>query len=99
DRVLSEALQTQLLEVEDDLGHVLLHVRDRRELMSDAVDLDRRHRGAPKRRKQHAAQRVAKRCAKPRVERLDVELAVVRARLELADLGGHCYLRINSQLG
>ena len=99
DGVLGEALQAQVLEVEDHLGHVLLDVRDRRELVGDAVDLDRRHRGAPQRRQQHAAKRVAERGPKPRVQGLDVELPVVRARLELADLWGHSHLGVNCQLG
>ena len=34
------------LEVEDDVGHVLLDALDRRELVRDALDPDRGHRGA-----------------------------------------------------
>src|ERR1700730_13018090 len=46
---------------------------------------------APQRGEQHAAKRVAERGPKTRVQRFDVELAVVRARLELANLrcNGH----------
>src|SRR5205807_9241486 len=90
---------TELLQVEDDLGHIFLDVRDRAELMRDAVDLDRGHRRAPQRREQHTAQRVAQGGTKARVQGLDVELAIVRARLELADLRGHCHLCVNRQLG
>jgi hypothetical protein len=35
-----EALEAQLLDVEDDLGDVLLDARDRRELLVDVTDLD-----------------------------------------------------------
>jgi len=46
-RVLGEALKVELLEVEDDLGHVLFDVRDRGELVRHAIDLDRRDGGSP----------------------------------------------------
>ena len=40
DRVGREALQAELLDVQDDLGDVFLDARDRRELLVDVADLD-----------------------------------------------------------
>ena len=44
DRVGREALEAELLDVQDDLGDVLLDPRDRGELLIDVPDLDGRHR-------------------------------------------------------
>ena len=68
-------LERDLLQVEDDVGRVLDHARDRRELVQHAVDLDRGDRRALDRGEQHAAQRVADRRAEPALERLRVEAA------------------------
>src|SRR3712207_5727925 len=65
------------LEVEDDVGHVLLDALDRRELVRDALDPDARHRRPGQRREQHAAQRVAERVAEAAIEGLDRERAAV----------------------
>ena len=65
----------ELLEVEDDVGDVLAHARQRRELVRDALDLDGRHGRALERRQQHTPQRVAERVAEAAVERLDREAA------------------------
>src|SRR5258708_36352742 len=81
--VLGEALEAELLQVEDDLGDVLFDVRDSGELMRDTVDLDRRDRRAPQGREQHTTKRVSECGAESWVQRLHVELAVVRAVLEL----------------
>ena len=62
--------ERDLLDVEDDVGHVLAHAGDRRELVQHAVDLHRGDRGALERRQQHAAQRVAERHAEAALERL-----------------------------
>ena len=42
DGVAGEALEPQLLDVQDDLGDVFLDARDRRELLVDVADLDAR---------------------------------------------------------
>src|SRR5215471_12601399 len=97
DRVLREALEAELLEVEDDLGHVFLDMRHRGELVRHALDLDRRDRRAPQRAEQHPAQRVAERGAEPGLEWLDLELAVPIVPLDLADLGGHGQPGVNRQ--
>ena len=76
-----------LLEVQDDVGDVLLDAVDRRELVGDALDADARDRRAGQRRQQHAPQRVAERVTEAAVKRLDGEGPAVVLDL----LGG--YLR------
>ena len=66
-----------VLEVQDDVGDVLLHPGDGRELVGDALDADALDRGASERRQQHAAQAVAERVAEALVEGLDREGAAV----------------------
>ena len=66
-------LERDLLQVEDDVGRILDHARDRRELVQHAVDLDRGDRRALDRGQQHAPQRVADGRAEPALERLRVE--------------------------
>ena len=73
--VVDVHLERNLLQVEDDVGRVLDHARDRRELVQHAVDLDRRDRRALDRGQQHAPQRVADRRAEAALERLRVEPA------------------------
>ena len=68
-------LQRNLLQVEDDVGRVLDHAGNRRELVEHAVDLDRGDRRAFNRREQHAPQRVADGGAEAPLERLRVEPA------------------------
>ena len=63
DRVRREALEAELLDVQDDLGDVFLDARDRRELLVDVADLDARDRGAVERRQHHPAEGVAERHA------------------------------------
>ena len=65
------------LEVEDDVGDVLLDAPDRRELVRDALDPHAGDRRAGQRGEQHTAQRVAERVAEAPVERLDRERAAV----------------------
>ena len=55
------ALDEDLLEGEDDLGHVLLHAGQRAELVRGALDADGRNREALDGGKQHAAEGVADR--------------------------------------
>src|SRR4029079_10141664 len=73
------------LEVEHDVGHVLLDALDRGELVGDALDPHAGHRGAGERGQQHPAQRVAERVAEAAVKRLDDE----RAAVLLHALGGY----------
>jgi hypothetical protein len=61
------------LEVEDDLGDVLLDPRNGLELVEDSVDADRRDGGTRDAREQGAAEGVAERVAEARLERLDDE--------------------------
>ncbi len=75
----------QVLEVEDDVGDVLTHARERGELVRDALDLDGGHGGALERREQHAAQRVAERVAEAAIERLDHEDAAILVDLLVDD--------------
>ena len=63
----------ELLEVEDDLGDVLGHTGDRRELVQDAVDLDRRDGRTRDRRQQRATQGVAEGVAEAGLQGLDDE--------------------------
>ena len=88
--VVDVQLQRNLLQVEDDVGRVLDHAGNRRELVQHAVDLHRGDRRAFDRGQQHAPQRVADRRAEAALERLRVEPAEpVRQRLalELQPLG------------
>ena len=88
--VVDVQLQRNLLQVEDDVGRVLDHARNRRELVEHAVDLDRGDRRAFNRGEQHAPQRVADRRAEAALERLRVEAAEPvgeRLALELEPLG------------
>ena len=62
-----------VLEVEDDVGDVLLDPRDGRELVSDALDAHALDCRAAERREENAAQAVAERVAEPLVEGLDHE--------------------------
>ena len=76
----------QLLEVQDDVGDVLGHLGDRRELVQHAIDADRRDGGAGDGRQQGPAQRVADGVAESGLERLDGELRAVRRDHVLRDL-------------
>src|SRR3989440_7578146 len=90
----------QVLQVEDDVGHVLAHARKRGELVRDPLDLHRGDRGALERREEDAAKRVAERVAEAAVERLDHEDAAVLVdllvddlrNLELHQAGANCHL-------
>ena len=77
----------ELLQVQDDVGDVLGHLRDRRELVQHAVDPDRRDGRAGDRRQQRAPQRVAERVAESRLQRLDGELRAGRREDLFRDLG------------
>jgi hypothetical protein len=57
------------LDVQDNVGDVLAHARDRGELMQHAVDLDGGDGGTLERGEQHATQRIAERHAEAALER------------------------------
>jgi hypothetical protein len=87
-----------LLEVEDDVGDVLLDPFDGRELVGHALDPHALDRGAAKRGQQHAAEAVAEGVAEALVEGLDDEGPAVVRNVLLADLrdleigqGGHVH--------
>ena len=63
-------LDGDILDVEHDVGHVLAHTRDRRELVQHAVDMDRLHRSALQRGQENAPERIAQRHAEAALERL-----------------------------
>jgi hypothetical protein len=75
-RAVAEQLQPHLLQIENDLGDVLDHARQRRELVQHALDAHRRDRRALQRRQQHPPQRVAERGAEAALERVEREPAI-----------------------
>src|SRR5438034_1238758 len=75
------------LEVQDDVGHVLLDAGDRRELVRDPLDAHAGDRGARERGQQHPPQRVAEGVAEAAVERFDREVATVLLRGLAGDPG------------
>src|SRR5262249_62153347 len=60
-------------EIENDVGRVLDHAGNRRELVQHAFDLDRGDRGALDRGEAHAPERVADRRAEAALERLRIK--------------------------
>ena len=69
-RLVGVQLDGDLLQVQDDVGRVLDHSRNRRELVEHVVDLDAGDRGALYRGQEHPAQRVADRGPETALERL-----------------------------
>ena len=86
DRVGREALEAELLDVQDDLGDVFLDAGDRRELLVDVADLDARDRGALERRQEDAPQRVAEGDAVAGLEGPGLVLGVRAGFLDRLDL-------------
>jgi hypothetical protein len=88
-------LERNLLEVEDDVGRVLDHAADRRELVLDALYLDGGDGRALNRREERAAQGVTDGRAEAALERLSREPAVtLRQRLALdGEAAGHLKAR------
>src|SRR5215207_3080739 len=85
-----------ILQVEDQVGDVLLQPRNCRELVGHALDADAGDRCAPEGREQHAAEAVAERVAEALVEGLDGEGPLVVVGILARDLrdleiwqGGH----------
>ena len=73
DRLVVLGADAQLLDVHDQLDHVLLDTGDRGELVQHAVDLDAGDGRARDRAEQRTPQRVAERVAEARLQRLDGE--------------------------
>ena len=73
DRLVVLGADDQFLDVQDEVGDVLLHAGNRGELVQHAVDADRRDGRARDRRQQRATQRVAERVAEAGLERLEDE--------------------------
>ena len=69
-RAIALHLDGDVLDVEHDVGHVLAHAGDRRELVQHAVDVHRLHGRALQRGKKNAPQRVPERYAKAAFKRL-----------------------------
>src|SRR5262249_31255509 len=80
-----------VLQVQDDVRHVLLDPVDGGELVRHAFDPNGRHGGADERGEKHAAKRVAERVAEATVERLHGEAALVVLDVLGCDLG---YLKV-----
>src|SRR5207248_7134221 len=76
----------ELLQVEDDVRHVLADAGQGREFVRDALDLHRGDRGALQRGEQHPAQRVAERVPEAAIEGLDHENAAVLVHFLVRDL-------------
>ncbi len=72
-RLVEVGAQHQALDVQDDVGDILLHARDGGELVQHAVNADARHRRARNGRQQGTAQRVAEGVAETGLQRLDDE--------------------------
>jgi hypothetical protein len=83
-----EALEPELLDVQDDLGDVFLDAGDRRELLVDIADLERRDRGPFQRRQEDAPERVAEGDALAGLQRADLVLRVRADFLDGLDLRG-----------
>ena len=73
DGLVAVGTHHEFLEVQDDVGDVLLHPFDGGELVEHAVDTEAGNRGAGNRGQQGAAQRVAERVAEAGLERFDDE--------------------------
>ena len=86
-RPLPFHLQPEFLDLQDDVDHVLPHVRDRRELVRDVDDADGSHRRAGERGEQHATQGVPQGNAVTALQRADdVPAVLLRGRINF-DLG------------
>ena len=66
-----------LLQVEDDVGGILYHSRNRLEFVQYAFNLHRRDGGSLDGRQQHATQRIADGCTETTFERLRPEVTVL----------------------
>src|SRR3954447_8228882 len=87
----------EILEVENDVGYVLLDARHGRELVRDALDADAGDRGATQRGEQDATEAVAEGVAETLVEGLDRERAAavvhfLRGDARDLEISGHVFL-------
>ena len=73
DRLRARAAKDQVLDVQDEVGHVLLDPGDRVELVEGLVEAHLGDRGAGNRRQEGAAQAVAERVAEAGLEGRDDE--------------------------
>ncbi len=73
-----------LLQVQDDIGHILAHARNGRELVDHTVNLHAGDRSPLQRGQQHAAQGTAQRRAEATLQRLDNQLRLT-LRIEAGD--------------
>ena len=97
DRVARERAQAQLLDVEDDLGHVLLDIVDRAEFVEDTRHLHRCDGGPLQRIQKDAAQGIAERHPVAIGQRVDLEDGQVAARFDLLDAGGRRGLKFDHE--
>ncbi len=86
-RLVGRAAQHEVLQVQDDVGDVLLHTLDDVELVQGVVEANLGDRGAGNRRQQRAAQAVAERVPEAGLERGDREALDVAVGLAGLDLG------------
>jgi hypothetical protein len=86
DGVGGEALEPELLDVQDDLGDVFLDAGDRRELLVHVADLDAGDRGALERGQEDAPERVAEGHAVAGLEGSCLVLGVRAGFLDRLDL-------------
>ncbi len=84
---LSVQAAHELLEVQDDVGHVLLDTLDGGELVGDPFDLYRADSRPFERRQQNPAQRVAERMPEAAVERFDLKARPIAGELLARDVG------------
>ena len=75
--------QRERLEITDDLVHVFHDAADGLVLMHHAVDSKRPHGGAPERRQEQSAHRVAQRVSEAALERLQTEFGQIGRVLAL----------------
>jgi hypothetical protein len=90
DRLVALGGDDELLEVQDQVGDVLLDARHGGELVQDAVDPDARDRSAGDRGQQGAAERVAEGVAETGLERLEDEARAVLGDGLLGQGGALC---------
>jgi len=88
-----QQLQPQLLDLQDELGHILAHAGDLGKLMQHIADAHRGHRGARQRGQQHPPQRVAQRDAVATFQWTDNKPTVITQNGLALNLGHHQIIR------
>ena len=84
--VFNVTTETNLLEVQNDFGHIFHHTFDGREFVLHAFHTEGRDGKAFQRREENAAKRIAHSQTKSRLQGTEFELAVVVRRVEHDDL-------------